>query len=142
MIQVIVTGHGNFASGMLSALKLVVGEQEYIHGIDFLESFSTEDLKEKMRDMIESVNGEVLIAADLVGGSPYNVAAMLMTELTDRKIRVIAGVNFPVILASAFTDRGSDLDEFVKSVMAEGMNAFSEFKPVKVKTCEEEEDGI
>lgn len=142
MIQVIVTGHGNFASGMLSALKLIAGESEHIHGIDFLESFSTEDLKEKIQEMIESVNGEIVIAADLVGGSPYNVAVTLMTEFTDKEIKVIAGVNFPTILSSVFADRDVPLDVFVKNIMDEGMSAFSEFKPVSMKMCEEEEDGI
>lgn len=142
MIQIIVTGHGNFASGMLSALKLIAGEQEYIHGLDFEESFGTEELKEKLQKMIEAAGNEVLIAADLAGGSPYNVAVTLMSELTDKKIRVVAGVNFPMILSCVFEDQNADLDTFVKTTMEEGRQAFSEFKFVSMKKCQDEEDGI
>ncbi len=142
MIQIIVTGHGNFASGMLSALKLIAGEQEHIHGLDFVESLSTAELKEKLRKMIESVGNEVLIATDLAGGSPYNVAVTLMSERTDKKIKVVAGVNFPMILSTAFTERDVDLDEFLKKTMDEGRRAFSEFKLANVPRCQNEEDGI
>lgn len=142
MIQIIVTGHGNFASGMLSALKLIAGKQEHIYGLDFVESFSTEELKEKLQKMIESVGNEILIATDLAGGSPYNVAVTLMSELTDKKIRVVAGVNFPMILSGAFAEKDVDLDTFVKTTMDAGKRGFSEFKFVSMKKHQDEGDGI
>lgn len=142
MIQLIVTGHGNFASGMLSALELIAGEQEHIHGVDFPESFSTEELKEKLQEMIESSGNQVLIAADLAGGSPYHIAVTLMSEFTEKKIRVVAGVNLPMILSGAFAENDVDLDEFVKTILDEGKEAFSEFKFVNVDKSQDEEDGI
>ena len=35
MIGIIVTGHGNFATGVLSAAKLIAGTPEKLIGIDF-----------------------------------------------------------------------------------------------------------
>lgn len=37
MVGVIVTGHGNFATGILSSLKLISGEQQHIVGVDFTQ---------------------------------------------------------------------------------------------------------
>ena len=37
MIGLIVTGHGNFATGLTSSLALIAGEQEYYKAVDFTE---------------------------------------------------------------------------------------------------------
>ncbi len=142
MVQVIVTGHGNFASGMLSALKVIAGVQEHIHGVDFEESLNTADLKKMLQKLIESAGEEVLIATDLVGGSPYNVAVLLMSEITDKKIKVVAGINFPMLLSAAFADKESGLETFLKTVLEEGQRGFSEFRWEHKKKQQDEEDGI
>ena len=40
MKGIIVTGHGNFASGIESTMKLIMGEQEKIAFIDFKEGMT------------------------------------------------------------------------------------------------------
>lgn len=47
MIGLIVSGHLNFASGMASAVKAIAGEQQDIAFIDFLESISPMNLKNR-----------------------------------------------------------------------------------------------
>ena len=78
MTGIIVTGHGHFPTGILSAIALVAGKPENTAGVDFEEGCSSSDLKEAMKLAMESLEGEeVLILADLVGGTPFNVAAAL-----------------------------------------------------------------
>ncbi|WP_255349917.1 hypothetical protein [Halolactibacillus sp. JCM 19043] len=38
MAQLIVTGHANFSSGLLSSVKLITGLDEKFTAVDFLES--------------------------------------------------------------------------------------------------------
>lgn len=142
MIDLIVTGHGNFASGMLSAIKLIAGEKENVHGVDFPESDSTADLKEKLLNAINSAKGEVLIAADLAGGSPYNTSVTLMAECKDKKIKVFSGTNLALLLSVLFADEESTLEEVAETVLEEGKDAVSEFKFASVSNNEADEDGI
>lgn len=48
MIGMILCGHGNFASGMYSAIKLIAGEQEDFATVDFSAGMSSEELKEQL----------------------------------------------------------------------------------------------
>lgn len=71
MTGIIVTGHGYFPTGMLSAVELVAGVQDNMAGVDFESGQSTQDLKEHMTKAVDSLEGdEILILADLVGGKP------------------------------------------------------------------------
>ena len=48
-MKIIVIGHGNFATGIHSSLKLIAGEQEKVDAIDFVEGMSANELKEIIR---------------------------------------------------------------------------------------------
>ena len=53
-MKIIVIGHGNFATGIHSSLKLIAGEQEKVDAIDFVEGMSANELKEKILAAITS----------------------------------------------------------------------------------------
>ena len=77
MIGLIVTGHANFGSGMTSSVNLIAGEQEAYRYVDFLPTYGTEELTEeiaKAMDELKDCEG-IIIFTDLMGGSPFNVAA-------------------------------------------------------------------
>ena len=94
MTGIIVTGHGTFPEGILSAVSLVAGKPDNTQAVNFEMGQSSEDLKDSMAKAMESLEGdEVLILADLVGGTPFNTAAALRKARADKRIKVIAGVN-------------------------------------------------
>ncbi len=47
-MQIIVTGHGNFASGIESTVKLLAGSIKNIKYIDFTEDMNEESLMKKI----------------------------------------------------------------------------------------------
>lgn len=121
MTGIIVTGHGHFPSGLLSAVALVAGRPENTAGVDFEEGVSTAGLKEAMLGAAESLEGdEILILADLTGGTPFNVAAGLKTEYSGKKIKVIAGVNMAALVEAVFSRPMYGLDGLAKAVLAAG----------------------
>ena len=75
-MQVIVTGHGNFASGIESTVKLLAGKIENVSYIDFTENMSEEDLAKEFKKQFDKDN-QALFFCDLLGGTPYKQAAML-----------------------------------------------------------------
>lgn len=101
MTGIIVTGHGSFATGITSGLKLLAGELECCEAVDFLPEDSIELLTEKLEAAVKRLGSceGILILADLTGGSPFNVSLRLKLG-SERKIEVIGGTNLPVLLDS------------------------------------------
>jgi len=99
MIGIILTGHGDFASGMYSSVKLIAGEKENFICCNFPDGGSDEDLMHEIEQAIEElkVNCEgVIIFCDLKGGSPFQKA--VMSAVKSQGVEVIAGSNLPMIL--------------------------------------------
>lgn len=123
MIGILVSGHGRFASGLTTALKLLAGEQEAYQAVDFLPEHSAEDLKENMRRAVEELRScdSILILTDLTGGTPYNVASGLCLEQmkasTSPSLEVIGGANLGGVLEACMTRQlDCDTKELAASV--------------------------
>lgn len=107
MVGMIIVGHGNFATGMHSALRLLNGECDDLISIDFQEGTSFEDLCEQLNMEIEKFgDNEVIVLTDLPGGSPFKAAAM--ATFTYKNVCALTGINFPVlmeiVLSKDYTD--------------------------------------
>lgn len=101
MIGIVITGHGTFASGMLSALTILAGKPEAVKAVDFTLENSTDDLEFHLKDVIESMNEceGVLICTDILNGSPFKEALELSRELADQvQIRILAGTNLGMLV--------------------------------------------
>ena len=48
MIGLLVTGHANFGSGLTSSLNLIAGEQQQYQYVDFLPTYSMDDLAREL----------------------------------------------------------------------------------------------
>jgi PTS system N-acetylgalactosamine-specific IIA component len=145
MIGFLVTGHGNFATGLLSSVGLVAGVQEHLMGVDFLESYSTDDLKEKLLDAIEVLGkdcDEIMILTDLKGGSPFNVSVTIKMEQPEKSIEVLCGTNFPMILSGVFEREGAKAKDLINSMIQDGQSGMDRFVVATLKQVADEEDGI
>lgn len=142
MIGLLVTGHANFGSGITSSVNLISGEQEAYRYVDFLPTYSTEDLtREMMKELEELKDCEgVIIFTDLMGGTPFNVSAQIGREKDN--IRIVAGTNLPmlveIVMSRKFMD---DLDGLVDSVLDTGKEQIMKYE-FKQVVQEESEDGI
>ena len=103
MIGLLVSGHGNFATGLASSLKLLAGEQANAKFVDF-DGQSGDDLKVKIAETLETMKeyDGVLVLTDLPGGTPYNKSVELKLEkAAEQTIEVMAGTNLPLLLTCA-----------------------------------------
>ena len=100
MIGMIATGHGSFATGITSGLKLLAGEPQDYETVDFLPEDSAEALAQKLDAAYERLSGceGIVIFADLTGGTPFNVSIRMKMEHPERQIEVIGGSNLPAVL--------------------------------------------
>lgn len=101
MIKLVMVGHGNFASGIMTSLNLIAGPQENIEVIDFTSDMSSDDVKKRILSSIENVE-TVLVLCDLLGGTPFKVASVIMSEHSEKRMNVIAGLNLSMMLEATF----------------------------------------
>ena len=142
MVGIIVTGHGNFATGVLSAAKLIAGTPEKLIGIDFTENDTVETLEEKIKKGIEELDTEeILVLADLAGGSPFKVSATIGVS-SDKNIKVLSGTNLGMIIETALLRDGKNLKEVVAFAKESGVSSIQEFEMKVKKEIEDCEDGI
>lgn len=138
MINIILTGHNNFATGLLSSIKLIAGDVKNLTAIDFLEGDTPKDIKKKYADVIENNEGDFIFLTDLVGGTPFKEACSISLSY-DKKIYVVAGTNLGMVLEVAFNEKDNDILDFaIKS----GKNNIQCFNPSNIGENDVAEDGI
>lgn len=100
MIGVIVTGHGKFASGMESALKLLAGKPEKFMAVDFRQEDTIDDLEFRLRDTIREMSEctGILILTDIYEGAPYRESIEMKEKMHDQQIEIVAGVNLGMLM--------------------------------------------
>ena len=81
MTALVITGHGQFASGIHSALSLIAGDAKDVHAVDFREGDTLETLGEKLAKILKIYeNDGVVIFTDIIGGAPFRQAALLASS--------------------------------------------------------------
>ena len=132
MIGIIVTGHGNFATGLTSGLKLLAGETEQYEAVDFEPEDSIDILTEKLNGAVSCLEGceAIAVFADLTGGSPFNVASRIKLAGMDCPFEVAGGTNLPVVL-QAYLSRSMihDVAELVDNALEAGKGQMLRFVP-------------
>ncbi|WP_416327811.1 PTS fructose transporter subunit IIA [[Eubacterium] hominis] len=144
MIGLLVTGHGNFGSGLTSSVNLIAGEQENYKYVDFLPEYSVEDLEReltKAMDELKDCEG-ILVLSDLAGGSPFKTAVEV--GFPRGNVAVIGGSNLPMLVEVSMTRKFmTDLDVFAlaESAINTGKDQIVRYE---FKAVEQEipEDGI
>ncbi|RYL95900.1 hypothetical protein EWI07_01645 [Sporolactobacillus sp. THM7-4] len=118
MTQILISGHGHFASGMLSAAALIVGQSAEVRAIDFNDG--PERLKRDMTETLKGLsNGQgIIVFTDLLGATPFQTAVVASREITE-KVLVVGGANLSMILAAAI-NRDKPVEETLNLALNEG----------------------
>ena len=110
MIGVLIATHGEFGNALLDTLKMIIGETEGMVSVPLLSKDSPENLRMKMEKAIDQVDPKAqgaLILVDMLGGTPFNVGIQLATT---RAVKVITGVNLPMLIKVVSHRDETDLD--------------------------------
>lgn len=144
MIGLLITGHGHFATGLGSSLKLITGNTEHIEYVDFEADHSTETLAanlHKAMDSLKDCDG-VLVLSDLAGGSPFKTAVECKFERPDQAIEVIAGSNLPMLIEGSMSMGIYENPlEMAEALIPTGKEYIIRFEMTEHKD-DAEEDGI
>ena len=97
MYKLIVVGHGNYPSGVLSAVSLLVGKNDNIIALDLNENRTHEVFEEELKAILKD-NDHAIVLADLTGGAPHQISARLVLESGKLNQYVISGVNLALVV--------------------------------------------
>lgn len=137
MIGVIVSGHGNFATGITSALNLILGNQDNYKTVDFPESDTATELENNIKNAIQSLSHceKIIIFCDLLSGSPFNIS--IMEAMKNENIKVIYGTNLAMLIESMMKRNiGVEFDNIVNEAIEVGQTQIGLFTIVQ----DEEDD--
>ena len=111
MVGIVLVSHGSMASGLLSALEMIAGEQDGVVSVQFPLDMTPETLRNITAKAVDSVDGGVgvLLLVDLLGGTPAFIATEQIKLRDD--IVVITGANLPMLLDVCTQREGATLTE-------------------------------
>lgn len=94
MKKVVVLGHGGYAEGVKLNLEMIVGQLDNMYFIDLTKEDDLTALENKVDQLIKGFDDEdeILFACDLLGASPFRVAAMICANNPGKYITV-SGLN-------------------------------------------------
>lgn len=139
----IITGHGHFATGLLTSVKLITGMESNFKAIDFEESMSSEDLNKRLKTIIDRTarSESIIIFTDIAGGTPFNQSVLLKKERNN--IQVVAGTNLPILVEAALSPKEKS-ESFLSDILISGKSSIKEYttKETASKVEIENEEGI
>ncbi|QWT17451.1 PTS sugar transporter subunit IIA [Collinsella sp. zg1085] len=147
MIGFILTGHGQFANGLKSAIDMVAGDQPAFEIVPF-EGSQAASYGDDLRAAIEAMRAEceaVLVFVDLLGGTPFNQAMMAAGSIDE--VEIITGTNLPMLIELLLTRSGaSSLADLAEQAVAVGQmgvtrNSLASLEPSQDDDFSDE-DGI
>lgn len=142
MIGLLVTGHANFGSGITSSVNLIAGEQEAYRYVDFLPTYSLEDLSRELGKAMDDLKDceSIMVFADLVGGTPFRTAVEV--GYPRGNVTVIGGSNLPMLLEVAMARKfEEDVEELTKTALETGKEQVLKYEFEAVEQ-EISDDGI
>ncbi|MGT2757148.1 PTS sugar transporter subunit IIA [Streptococcus ovuberis] len=113
--QLVLISHGSFCEGLKASTEMLMGPQNNIHTVVLEPSEGVEDFRAKLEAVIHDFE-DVVIFADLLGGTPCNVASRLLLE--GREFDLYAGMSMPMVIGfinNELVGTNEDLVEFAST---------------------------
>lgn len=97
MKGILLISHGDLAKGMMDTLSLFFGDLSYTDYLCLKKDDNPDQFKEKMIEKINLLNqGQgVIVVGDLIGGTPLNQAAYVMSQ----DVMVLGGMNLGMLIS-------------------------------------------
>jgi PTS system mannose-specific IIA component len=118
MVKIVLISHGDLCLGLLNTVKMVGGDDFGIKTVPLVPGMTPEVYREALKKVLDAFSdSEILILADIAGGTPYQSALYLGKKY---HLNVIAGMNLPLILTLALDfDEDATLDNMVARISSD-----------------------
>ncbi|EOB3523127.1 PTS mannose/fructose/sorbose transporter subunit IIAB [Enterococcus faecalis] len=93
------------AEGVKVSLEMIVGRQEDVHTVSLRPDSDNLQFEKELNEKMKALNGTTLIIADLLGGTPCNVATK--NYLNVDGVEIIAGMTLSVVIEAVVNQQAS-----------------------------------
>lgn len=99
MKSIILISHGDMAQGAKSSLEMIIGRQESVHVVSLGKEEDNIQFEKSLLEKVDAVEKPVTIIADLLGGTPCNVAVKNYMDVPE--VSVFAGMSLSLLIECA-----------------------------------------
>src|ERR1051326_5788576 len=119
MVGGVVVTHGRFATELLTAARMIVGEINHITAVSIDWHAEVDQAHQEIEIAIQQANQRcgLLLLTRMFGGTPTNLA---MTFVQPGTIEVITGVNLPMVIKLAGQQQEEPLGVVASKVRDQG----------------------
>lgn len=135
-MDLLIVTHGSLGKALAETSKLIVGSNKKLITLSFDHGDDIEELEKQIVNQMNhslSDGNELLILADLLGGSPSNRTALALKGLGEKckDIECIVGVNLPILLeAIILSNQVDSVHELKERCIDAGKNSIQDLKAV------------
>ena len=142
MKYVVLVSHGEFAPGLHKAVNMLAGEErEDVLSTSLSNGMGADEFAENEKSVLSVVGAEdeIILFADIVGGSPLATTANVLMEMDLLgRTRMIGGMNLPLVLTCVLSKDDEETSELIDELIEGAKDQIKEF--VVAVDDEEEED--
>lgn len=143
MKYVVLVSHGEFAPGLHKAVNMLAGEErEDVLSTSLKNGMGADEFAEKVKSVLSVVGpeDEIILFADIVGGSPLATTANVLMEMDLLgRTRMIGGMNLPLVLTCVLSKDDEETSELIDELIEGAREQIKEFV-IAVDDEDEEED--
>ena len=142
MKYVVIVSHGMLAPGLHDAVKMLAGEDSpEVLSTSLLNGMGADEYADNFRKLISVVGpeDEIILFADLVGGSPLSFAANVLAEegLLDRTL-MIGGMNLPLVLTTVLSKDMMELEDIKSEILPDAVEGLKVFEVVSEESADDD----
>ena len=142
MVGCIITGHGDFAQGLMSALEMIAGPQNATQAVIFHEDEAATFGNSLAHAIDEAIAqfGSVVVCCDLMGGTPFNQA---MLAAADKSVEIVTGCNLGMLLElTSSHSSASSAQELAQIAQDAGKESVAHISTSQINTHTENQDSL
>lgn len=142
MVGCIITGHGDFAQGLMSALEMIAGPQNATQAVIFHEDDAATFGNRLAQAVDEAIAqfGSVLVCCDLMGGTPFNQA---MLAAADKPVEIVTGCNLGMLLELTSSQSSvSSAQELAQIAQDAGKESVAHISPSQISAHKDNQDSL
>ena len=142
MKYVLIVSHGMLAPGLHDAVKMLAGEDSpEVLSTSLLNGMGADEYADNFRKLISPVGpeDEIILFADLVGGSPLSFAANVLAEegLLGRTL-MIGGMNLPLVLTTVLSKDMMELEDIKSEILPDAVEGLKVFEVVSEESADDD----
>jgi len=114
----VLISHGYMAKETLNSAQMITGPTDNAYSFTMLADNSIQKTKKELKELLNSLYdyNELIIFADILGGTPCNIAIQEVAQ--EKKLKLVSGFNLGIIIETlTLINTGStiDIDSIVQS---------------------------